>query len=103
LRTAALAEISLRLTGPYEKIEGYIPSGCAVGILFISHSSRNNDRAIKVRDWLREQGWRDTFLDLDPEHDLAPGQRWQEELKKAGEPGSYGPTRGSRSVRSGRP
>jgi hypothetical protein len=56
-----------------------------MGIIFISHSSRNNDRAIKVRDWLREQGWRDTFLDLDPEHGLAPGQRWQEELKKAGE------------------
>jgi TIR domain len=56
-----------------------------VGILFISHSSRNNDPAIKVRDWLREQGWRDTFLDLDPEHGLAPGQRWQEELRKAGE------------------
>jgi hypothetical protein len=47
--------------------------------------SRNNGPAIKVRDWLREQGWRDTFLDLDPEHGLAPGQRWQEELKKAGE------------------
>ena len=56
-----------------------------MGILFISHSSRNNDPAIQVRDWLREQGWRDTFLDLDPEHGLAPGQRWQEELKKAGE------------------
>ncbi len=56
-----------------------------MGILFISHSSKNNERAIRVRDWLREQGWRDTFLDLDPEHGLAPGQRWQEELKKAGE------------------
>src|SRR4051794_6670916 len=38
-----------------------------------------------VRDWLRDQGWHDTFLDLDPEHGLAPGQRWQEELRKAGE------------------
>ena len=49
-----------------------------MGILFISHSSRNNDRAIQVRDWLREQGWRGTSLDLDPEHGLAPGQRRQE-------------------------
>jgi hypothetical protein len=56
-----------------------------MGILFISHSSKNNERALRVRDWLREQGWRDTFLDLDPEYGLAPGQRWQEELKKAGE------------------
>ncbi|MBY5904156.1 TIR domain-containing protein [Rhizobium leguminosarum] len=56
-----------------------------MGALFISHSSKNNGAAVKVRDWLREQGWRDTFLDLDPEHGLAPGQRWQEELKKAGE------------------
>jgi WD40 repeat protein len=53
--------------------------------LFISHSSKDNDPAKRVRDLLRDQGWRDTFLDLDPEHGLAPGQRWQEELKKAGE------------------
>lgn len=26
-----------------------------------------------------------SFLDLDPAHGLAPGQRWQEELKRAGE------------------
>jgi WD40 repeat protein len=56
-----------------------------VGVIFISHSSRNNPQAIEVRDWLRSHGWRDTFLDLDPAHGLAPGQRWQEELKKAGE------------------
>ena len=49
-----------------------------MGILFISQSSQNNDRAIQVRDWLREQGCRDTSLDLDPEHGFAPGQRWQE-------------------------
>lgn len=60
-------------------------SGAAVSIIFISHSSRNNDQAVRVRDWLREQGWAETFLDLDPEHGLAPGQRWQEELKKSGE------------------
>src|SRR3954451_10651314 len=60
-------------------------SQAVLGTLFISHSSRNNGPAIRIRDWLREQGWRDTFLDLDPEHGLAPGQRWQEELKKAGE------------------
>ena len=59
--------------------------GRKVGVIFISHSSRNNEQAVLVRDWLREQGWAETFLDLDPEHGLAPGQRWQDELKKAGE------------------
>ena len=56
-----------------------------MGIIFISHSSRNNGRAVDVRNWLRENGWSETFLDLDPETGLAPGQRWQAELKKAGE------------------
>jgi WD40 repeat protein len=56
-----------------------------VGILFISHSSHDNVAALKVRDWLKEHGWGQVFLDLDPEHGLAAGQRWQEELKKAGE------------------
>lgn len=53
--------------------------------LFISHSGKNNAAAEKVRNWLVDQGWRDVFLDLDPEAGLAPGQRWQEELKRAGE------------------
>ncbi|OZB19396.1 MAG: hypothetical protein B7X53_00070 [Hyphomonas sp. 34-62-18] len=56
-----------------------------MGVLFISHSSQDNDQAIKVRDWLRSNGWGEVFLDLDPAHGLAPGQRWQEELKRAGE------------------
>jgi WD40 repeat protein len=53
--------------------------------LFISHSSRDNAVAIKVRDWLRANGWSRIFLDLDPEHGLAPGHKWKDELKKAGE------------------
>jgi formylglycine-generating enzyme required for sulfatase activity len=56
-----------------------------MGILFISHSSRDNARAIQVRDWLRANGWSDVFLDIDPSQGLAPGHRWQEELKRAGE------------------
>lgn len=56
-----------------------------MGTLFISHSSKDNARAVFVRDWLREAGWADVFLDLDPVAGLAPGQRWQEELRKAGE------------------
>ena len=56
-----------------------------MGIIFISHSSKNNDEAVRVRDWLRAEGYAETFLDLDPEQGFAPGQRWQDELRKAGE------------------
>lgn len=52
--------------------------------IFITHSSKNNEAAVKVRAWLKEHGWADVFLDLDPDS-LAPGQRWQEELRRAGE------------------
>jgi hypothetical protein len=51
--------------------------------LFISHSSRNNDRAVQVRDWLAANGWDDIFLDLDPERGIVAGQRWKEALQKA--------------------
>jgi WD40 repeat protein len=57
----------------------------ALGILFISHSSEDNTQAIKVRDWLKNHGWGEVFLDLDPEQGLAAGHRWQLELKQAGE------------------
>ena len=56
-----------------------------MGTIFISHFSHNTPQPIGVRDWLRDNGWRDTYPDLDPEHGLALGQRWQEEPKKAGE------------------
>lgn len=56
-----------------------------MGVLFISHSSRDNDAAIKVRTWLKAHGWGEVFLDLDPQQGLAPGHRWQLELKQAGE------------------
>jgi len=51
--------------------------------LFISHSSRNNDKAVEVRDWLAANGWNDVFLDLDPERGIVAGQRWKEALQKA--------------------
>lgn len=56
-----------------------------MGVLFISHSSVDNEAALRVRDWLKEHGWGQVFLDLDPSLGLAPGQRWQQELKHAGE------------------
>ena len=51
--------------------------------LFISHSSRNNDKAVAVRDWLAANGWNDVFLDLDPERGIVAGQRWKEALQQA--------------------
>jgi TIR domain len=51
--------------------------------IFISHSSRDDKRAIEVRDWLAANGWDDVFLDLDPIRGLAPGERWQNALKAA--------------------
>lgn len=56
-----------------------------MSVLFISHSSLNNDEAITVHDWLKAQGYGEIFLDLDAQAGLAPGERWQSELKRAGE------------------
>ncbi len=54
--------------------------------VFISHSSRNNDWAIALRDWLVAEGWSgpdDIFLDLDPEQGIAAGQKWQQAFADA--------------------
>jgi WD40 repeat protein len=53
--------------------------------IFLSHSSRDNADALAMRDWLANEGWEDVFLDVDPSAGLAPGQRWRDELRKAGE------------------
>ncbi|MEQ1680814.1 MAG: TIR domain-containing protein [Nitrospira sp.] len=51
--------------------------------IFISHSSLNNAHALAVGHWLKDNGWDDMFLDIEPARGLAPGERWQEALKKA--------------------
>src|SRR3954452_6623349 len=51
--------------------------------IFLSHSSRDNEQAVKVRDWLVANGWQDIFLDLDPERGIVAGQRWKEALQQA--------------------
>jgi predicted ATPase/class 3 adenylate cyclase len=52
-------------------------------VIFISHSSRNNDKAIAVRDWLVEQGWGEPqiYLDLD---NINPGEPWRQALNAIG-------------------
>jgi formylglycine-generating enzyme required for sulfatase activity len=60
--------------------------GWIVSRLFISHSSRNDDWAIALRDWLMAEGWSapdDIFLDLDPERGIAAGQKWQQAFADA--------------------
>lgn len=56
-----------------------------MGRIFVSHSRPDSAAAEAMRDWLGSEGWRDVFLDLDPALGLAPGQRWPDELRKAGE------------------
>jgi WD40 repeat protein len=54
--------------------------------LFISHSSKNDDWAIALKDWLVRDGWSsqdDIFLDLDPERGIVAGQRWAKALEDA--------------------
>ncbi|MBK8278481.1 MAG: toll/interleukin-1 receptor domain-containing protein [Nitrospira sp.] len=51
--------------------------------IFISHSSRDNAKALGVAQWLEEMGWGTPFLDIAPKQGLAPGKRWREALTTA--------------------
>ena len=51
--------------------------------IFISHSSKENDSAVALRDWLATQGWDDVFLDLDPKRGITAGDRWERALNQA--------------------
>ena len=54
--------------------------------IFISHSSKNDDWAIALKDWLVHEGWSgpdDIFLDLDPDRGISAGQRWAHALEDA--------------------
>jgi WD40 repeat protein len=54
-----------------------------VSRIFLSHSSADNASAQALASWLEANGWTDYFLDIDPEQGLAPGERWQEALRRA--------------------
>ncbi len=51
--------------------------------IFLSHTSKNNDSAVALRDWLLAQGWDDVFLDTDPLRGIAAGERWERSLNQA--------------------
>lgn len=48
--------------------------------LFISHSSRDQVAAQRVRQWLRNAGYQALFLDFDPSDGIPAGHRWEAEL-----------------------
>ena len=51
--------------------------------IFISHSSRDNAKALAVAQWLEQNGWGEYFLDITPSRGLTPGERWQAALRTA--------------------
>ena len=54
--------------------------------LFISHSSKNDDWAVALHDWMIREGWSgkdDIFLDFDPDRGIAGGERWARALEEA--------------------
>ncbi len=48
--------------------------------IFISHSSKDNEAADEIRNWLAEQGHRSVFLDFDPANGIPAGRDWEQEL-----------------------
>src|SRR4051812_31676898 len=51
-----------------------------LAVLFISHSSADQLAVERLRDRLREWGYGSMFLDFDPEHGIALGRAWEQEL-----------------------
>jgi hypothetical protein len=56
------------------------PATLLMSRIFLSHSSRDNFAAVVIGDWLKDQGWDDVFLDLDPAQGIHPGERWERAL-----------------------
>ena len=48
--------------------------------IFISHRSSDNIEAQALKDWLREQGHEQLFLDFDPADGIPAGVEWEERL-----------------------
>lgn len=48
--------------------------------IFLSHSSKDNAAAVAVAGWLKDEGWDEVFLDLDPVKGIHPGERWERAL-----------------------
>ncbi len=48
--------------------------------VFVSHSSLDNTVAAEIFTWLREQGFEESFLDIDETAGLRPGSPWEQQL-----------------------
>jgi len=48
--------------------------------VFISHSSRDNESAARIKTWLAEQGFETPFLDYDKHAGIPPGADWEKTL-----------------------
>lgn len=48
--------------------------------IFISHSSKDGFATVAIGDWLKEEGWDDVFLDVDPDRGMHAGERWERAL-----------------------
>ncbi len=51
-----------------------------MGAIFISHSSRDNERAAELAAWLGRHGHHSLFLDFDPALGIPAGRHWEREL-----------------------
>ena len=48
--------------------------------IFISHSSRDNDASTRMKAWLEDKGFTQTFLDIDKHSGIPPGADWERTL-----------------------
>ena len=48
--------------------------------VFISHSSRDNEAATRIKTWLHERGFEAPFLDFDKHAGIPPGADWERTL-----------------------
>lgn len=48
--------------------------------VFISHSSRDNEQAARIKAWLAEHGFETPFLDYDKHSGIPPGADWEKTL-----------------------
>ncbi|MFO0904826.1 MAG: toll/interleukin-1 receptor domain-containing protein [Pirellulales bacterium] len=48
--------------------------------IFLSHSSKDNHLAVRVKQWLANRGIGAVFLDIDPVMGLKGGREWEREL-----------------------
>ena len=51
-----------------------------MALIFISHSSADNEATAKINAWLKGQGFDSTFLDFDTDSGIQPGKDWEQTL-----------------------